>query len=68
MRYVEEGKTAFVDSEVLATPGAMVVYRNSINSWDPPHESDVIDDDDRERIIRNIRLAFESSGYQLGVI
>jgi hypothetical protein len=68
MRYSEGGRTAFVDSEVLAEPDAMLAYRSSIKRWDPPHESDVLGDSDRDRIIKNITRAFEFKGYQLRVI
>lgn len=68
MRYSEGGKTASVDSEVLAEPDAMLAYRNSIKRWDAPNESDTFNDSDRERIIGNIRRAFEFRGYKLRVI
>jgi hypothetical protein len=35
LRYVEHGKTAIVDSEVLAKPGAIAVYRDSLKRWEP---------------------------------
>lgn len=68
MRYSECGKTAFIDSEVLAEPDAIVAYKNSIKHWEPPHESEAIDANDRERILRNIKRAFEFRGYELRVI
>jgi hypothetical protein len=68
LRYVEGGRAIFVDSEALATPGSMSLYRGSLENWDAPDESDVLAEDDRERIICNIQLAFESLGYKLQVI
>jgi hypothetical protein len=68
LRYVENGKSMFIDSEALATPGAMVLYRASIKKWQAPHESDAVEEDDRSRIIQNIRLAFQFKGHQLDVI
>jgi immunity protein 74 of polymorphic toxin system len=68
LRYTERGRTVYVDSEVMATPGAMLAYRNSMKRWSPPHESDALDDSDRDRIMGNIRRAFESQGYTLQAI
>ena len=68
LRYSEGARTAFVDSEVLAEPGAILVYRDSMKRWDPPNQSDVLDDSDRERIIENIKHAFEFRGHKLQVI
>jgi hypothetical protein len=68
MRYVEGDRSMFVDSEVLAKPGAMALWGETIKRWDPPHESEIVGSDDRGRIIENIRRAFESQGYELQVI
>ena len=68
MRYTEQGRSIFVDSEVLATPGAMAVYRNSIRRWDPPHEDQVVNEEERERVIDNIRHAIAFNGYTVEVL
>jgi hypothetical protein len=68
LRYVENGKSMFVDSEVLATPGALVVYSNTITNWEPPDEFDPLDADERTRILNNIREAFQSKGFALEVM
>lgn len=68
MRYREAERTVFIDSEVMNEPDTMLAYGSSIKNWDPPHESDPLDDSDWERIIRNIRRAFEFKGYRLHVI
>jgi len=68
MRYVEGDRSMFVDSEVLAKPGAMALWGETIKGWDPPHDAEVVGPDDRLRIIENIRRAFESQGYELQVI
>jgi Immunity protein 74 len=68
LRYTEEGRTMFIDSEALATPNAMALYRGSIRAWDPPHENDLLSDKDRNGIIDKIRRAFASRGWTLEVI
>jgi hypothetical protein len=68
IRYSEGPKTTFVDSEVLAEPDVILVYKGSIKYWDPPRGLDAIDGSDRERIIKNIKRAFEFRGYKLRII
>lgn len=68
LRYIDEGRTMVIDSEALATPGAMALYGTSIRAWDPPHENQVVSDRDREDIIGKIRRAFTSQGWTLEVI
>jgi len=68
LRYAEQGRTIFIDSEVLATADAMALYSVSIGAWDPPHENDVLSQTDREDIIDKIRRAFTSQGWTLEVI
>jgi hypothetical protein len=68
LRYTEDVRTMFIDSEVLATPDAMALYRTSIGAWDPPHETDPLDDKDRDDIISKVRRAFVSQGWTLEVI
>ena len=68
MRYVEGDRSMFVDSEVLAKPGAMALWGETIKRWDPPHDAAAVGPEDRSRIIENIQRAFESQGYELQVI
>jgi immunity protein 74 of polymorphic toxin system len=68
MRYREAGREAFIDSEAMSTPDTMLAYSGSIKKWDPPHESETLDDNDRERIIENAKKAFEFYGFTLRVL
>ncbi len=66
LRYEEGGRSVRVDSEVLATPRAIAMYKDSIKYWegsDPGQVSDA----DRDRIADNIKRAFEACGYDLRV-
>lgn len=65
--YREAGREMFVDSEILAGPAGMVVYRDTINHWNPPHD-EVINDSERERILQNIREAFRFQGFEIEII
>ena len=58
----------FVDSEVLAGPAGMAIYRDTVSRWDPPHERDIITAADREKIVYNIRDAFRFKGFKIHVI
>lgn len=69
MRYREAGRSVFVDSEIIVTSrDGMVAYWNSIKRWDPPNELDSLDEADRDRIMQNIRHAFESRESSFHVI
>lgn len=68
IRYREFGKSAFVDSEVLPGPSGMVVYKDSIQSWEPPNENSPMTAADRKRILENIRAAFRFQGFNIDVI
>jgi hypothetical protein len=68
MRYVEGDRSIFVDSEVLAKPGAIALWSETIKRWDPPHDAEAVGPEDRSRIIENIQRAFESQGHELQVI
>lgn len=68
MRYSEGDRSIFVDSEVMNEPNSMLAYAGSIKKWDAPHEADPVNHSDRQRIVQNIKRAFESVGYKLTVI
>jgi hypothetical protein len=53
--YEENGKSMRVDSEMLVGPTHdIVIYKDSIKSWAPPFEAEVIDNDTMARILKNI--------------
>ena len=68
MRYVEGGRSMHLDSEVLARPNAIGLWRASVGRWDPPHDAEPVGSDDRIRILENIRRAFESQGQDVDII
>lgn len=68
LRYSEGRRSMFVDSEMLARPNGIVVYRKSISRWDPPDESDVPSAGDRARILANLVQALQAQGLDVDVI
>ena len=62
------GRQMFVDSEVLTGPARIAIYKDTIQTWDPPHDKVPITDSDRDRILNNIRDAFRSQGFEIDVI
>ena len=68
LTYRQADREMFVDSEVLAGPAGMVVYRDTINQWKPPHNGNAVDDAEREKILKNIRDAFRFQGFEIEVI
>lgn len=68
MQYVEGPRSIWIDSEVLAKPGSMSMYVSSIRVWESPDDPGPVTDQDRSRIVENIKRAFEACGYELQVI
>ena len=46
----------------------MAVYKDTIQNWDPLYDNVPVTDLDRDRILNNIRNAFRSQGFEIGVI
>jgi hypothetical protein len=68
LRYTEGDRTMVIDSEILDSVAGMSLWQSSIERWEPPNNSVLIDDGERRRIVENIRAAFEAKGYELDVI
>ena len=68
LRYREGERQMFIDSEVLIGPSGMAVYKDTIQKWDPPDENAPVTDSDRDRILKNIRDAFRSQGFDIDVV
>jgi hypothetical protein len=66
MRYVEGNRSAFIDSEVLARPNAIALFKDSIKTWEGD-DAQPVSAADRERIVDNTKRAFEACGYDLEV-
>ncbi len=54
IRYHEGNRSIFVDSEVLAPPAGILIYQDSIQSWQLPDGASSIDESERQRILRNM--------------
>lgn len=64
--YTEGNRSVWINSEVLAKPGAAAMFKDSIKTWEgegggPASEAD------RDRIASNIKRAFEFCGYELEI-
>lgn len=62
IKYIEENKVLKIDSEILAGSSGVVIYSNSIKSWEKPHQNEKIDKDE---IIDNIKRAFKYRGFDI---
>ena len=66
LRYIEGDRSVWIDSEVLAKPGAMALFKDSIKMWEGKR-SGPVSTADRDRIASNIKRAFEFCGYELQI-
>lgn len=66
MRYTEGCRSVEIDSEVggTSTP-EIAMFKDSIRVWRSPDYPEPVTDSDRDRIVANIRRAFEACGRQL---
>jgi hypothetical protein len=69
LKYTEGNHSVSINCERLASssPYLYVIYKSSIQRWDPPPWDQMINTSERERIINNIREAFRSQGKEIDV-
>jgi hypothetical protein len=66
LRYQEGDRSIRINSEVLAAPRGIVMLKDSIKYWEGPNPGKV-SDADLDRIVSNVKRAFEACGYELEV-
>ena len=55
--YKESGRRMLIDSEMLdGKTFDMVIYRDSIKCWQPPHDDEPVSEEKRRDIEDNIRM------------
>lgn len=65
MRYTEGDHQVDVYAEAQARVFDFALWPGSIDHWSSPHESERIDDANRERILERIEAALEFGGYKV---
>jgi len=65
--YSENGRTILVDTEFLAGPSSLVIFADSIKCWQPPLDGEIIKEEERRRVLANIRAAFHWKGIEIQV-
>jgi hypothetical protein len=63
--YKEGDKTISVDSELLSESLGIAIFTDSIKSWDAPYSEEVLSDEDRNRIIENIKKDLEKQKHKV---
>lgn len=66
MQYTEGKRSVWIDSEVLATPRAIAMFKETIRAWEGPDPGEV-SATERDRIAGNIKRAFDACCYDLQV-
>jgi hypothetical protein len=66
--YTEDTKQIRIGSEILASPGNIAIFKDTIHSWEPPHEKILVDDPKRLEILDNITRAFRSKGEWITIL
>lgn len=68
LRYRENGRSYFVDAEVLAPPGGIAVYRGSVVQEKSSVESLPVSNQARKRILSNIHALLSARGLPVDFI
>ncbi|MFA5375371.1 MAG: Imm74 family immunity protein [Dehalococcoidia bacterium] len=63
--YKESEKTLTVDSEMLSESLGVAIFAESIKSWDAPYSEEPLSDEDRSRIIKNIKKDLEKQKHKV---
>lgn len=66
LRYTEGERSVWIDSEVLAKPRSITLAKQSVRYWEGSDPGEV-SMQDRDRIVGNVKRAFEALGYELQV-
>lgn len=67
MRYTEGDRSVYMDSEVLAKPGAIALFKDRMRPWGTPRGSPRLSKDESDRIANNVKRAFDACGYELQI-
>ena len=70
IRYTEGNKNLFIDSEVLAASSShgLAMFTDSIQHWDPPHQNEMIEENQKRKIVDNVCQACHFYGIDIQVI
>ncbi len=63
--YIEGKKKIKIDSEMLVGATDIIIRTDSIASWEPPFEKEILSSEDRNRIIANIRAELARAGLKV---
>ena len=63
--YKEGDKTITVDSELLSESLGIAIFTDSIKSWDAPFNEEPLSEEDRSRIIENIKKDLERQKHKV---
>ena len=66
LKYNENDKSYFIDSEVLNGPSGLIVFRNRIKEWGENSNAS-LNEKKRAEIIENVKSAFKFKGYKIKV-
>lgn len=68
LKYSEGKKETLVDSEMLSGPKHdVVIYSDSIVSWEAPYSDETINNDQRMLILERIKSDLENNGYKVDI-
>ena len=68
LRYCEGDRSMLVEQDLQGVQRVIAIERGSMRSWEPPHEHEPVSEEERDRIIGNMRRALAIRGYSLDLL
>jgi hypothetical protein len=68
LEYSEGDRTVRIGSEFAAGEHTVLLDSISIATWEGPSGSQAVNDEERKKIVENVRRAFKSDGYLIQVL
>ena len=68
VRYSEGERSLQIPAELMAGPSGLALYPDSALKWEGARSGELIDSENRQRILNNIRAAFKFRGFDIEVL
>lgn len=66
--YSEDDRYLVVEIELLVGQVLLAVYSDSIDHWQPPYETEEIEEQEKNRILNNLERAFAYDGAKIAIL
>ena len=68
LRYAEGGCVLHLDSEMLVGPALLILYSRNMTIESPGNGPAGLNQEEKERVVENVRAAFRFRGFEIEVV